>query len=1387
MKHITSKLLSLLLCLAMLMSMVPAAYAAGTEGTDVTEANGGASEQAAATTDAAKVGERGFPTLAAALDNAQDGATVTLLADVTEDVTINKTITLDLGGKTLTNTSTGKATISVTCGTVTVKNGTVIGGTSYYNIEVTKNSNANLTLEGVTATAGNTGSSMIDNWGTMTITSGTYSGGLDVVKSEEGSTLNISGGKFTLSYATNGYTGVIFAYGTTTITGGEFIQSLTTTGRWNHPQVVATGVVEGYPAITKITGGTFTNNMSGEGIFRGIGKGTSDNFEVSGGTFNKSVSDDFFKDGYFAMKNAGGTYDAAGPFAARVNSTAGYSTLAEAIAAAKAGDTVTLLTDVEVSEPITVNTAITLDLGGKTLTSTWAMQSNAAGAARYALVNNAKMKLTNGTFNVGQARGVGAYAGLTLSGITVTQKLTGGHACVAFCADGATYTVNKESVIKGAYSVSIFANNATVNISNSTLEGTGNTLYHNGSNYGLKLTVTSTTITSSGSCGVYISGSTSAQSNEANRNGIGGYQQTSFTNCTISGAMNGVEVKYTDLTLDGCKVSSTATGEPSYSQNNDGPAASGFAVVSTDNAMDNTTPKPEGTIIIKGNGSYTGLVGLGALESVKTNYTGFKDETIQVSGGTFSSEVKPEYCAPGFVPKANDDGTYGVEEYLPVEVWTGYTGTKVASYKTIAEAAAHLGDHKWIVIAKDYTLTEDFEIPEGVFLDVAKNATLTVAEGVTLTVAANAKRLGVRTDATLVNNGTIMVCGTSNTNGYVMVQDGGVLDTTKLSVPEDCFLDNNGSNYFATANENALYEITYTDGTVKKTADRSHVNKNATQVKLLKDVEVSSWVLSNVADNFVLDLGGHTLSGSKTSGSYVLYAGVNMTIKNGTIQYNAGSEKGAICVYNGATVTIDSTATIDGGSGIDIMMQGETPSHVVLNGTVTTTGAYGFASNGSANSDGNPDTCNITVNAGATIKASKGFAIYHPTLGTVTVNGGTISGHTGIEMCAGKLVVSGGSITSTGDNTDATGSQNAILDGAAISIINRNYPGGVPTAEITGGTIKATGTGMTVKAYDYKNDTVASWTDVSNYVNISGGTFSSIPDNMNALCAAGHIPFKNADGTYGVTRPSSGSSGSYDPTYSVSTPSKTENGSVTVSPKSASKGDTVTVTVKPDSGYVLETLTVTDKNGNELTLKDKGNGKYTFTMPAGKVEVKATFMEDNSVLNFFYDVPNDAYFYEAVKWAVKNGITNGVGDNLFAPGQPCTRAQIVTFLWRAAGSPAPKSTVSFADVPAGSYYAKAVAWAVENGITLGTGDGTFSPNATCTRAQSVTFMWRSEKSPAAGTANPFADVKSTAYYADAVLWAVKENITKGTTSTTFSPDADCTRAQIVTFLWRCKK
>ena len=263
-----------------------------------------------------------------------------------------------------------------------------------------------------------------------------------------------------------------------------------------------------------------------------------------------------------------------------------------------------------------------------------------------------------------------------------------------------------------------------------------------------------------------------------------------------------------------------------------------------------------------------------------------------------------------------------------------------------------------------------------------------------------------------------------------------------------------------------------------------------------------------------------------------------------------------------------------------------------------------------------------------------------------------------------------------------------------------------------------------------------------------------------------------------------GSTGGGVTTYPITVKSA-KNGDVTASHKSAAKGTTITLTVDPDKGYVLDTLTVLDGKDKEIKLTEK-NGKYTFTMPASKVTVAAMFKAEQSTgKNPFTDVPAGSYYEDAVIWAVDKGITTGTSATTFNPNGICTRAQAVTFLWRAAGSPAAKSAVMpFTDVKAGSYYETAVLWAVENGITKGTSDTTFSPDATCSRAQIVAFLWRSEKSPAAGTANPFADVKSTAYYADAVLWAVKEDITKGTTSTTFSPDADCTRAQIVTFLYR---
>ena len=350
----------------------------------------------------------------------------------------------------------------------------------------------------------------------------------------------------------------------------------------------------------------------------------------------------------------------------------------------------------------------------------------------------------------------------------------------------------------------------------------------------------------------------------------------------------------------------------------------------------------------------------------------------------------------------------------------------------------------------------------------------------------------------------------------------------------------------------------------------------------------------------------------------------------------------------------------------------------------------------------------------------------------------------------------------------------SITKGSAIPTFELVYTGLVNGETLTPGTAP-TFTCFEADGTTAVSTSTAAGTYTITWTNMAGTTFTGA-DNYDLT--------KTATATLTISNPSYSGGGSYTPSYTVSV-DKTENGTITVSPKSASKGDTVTITVKPDKGYELDTLKVLDKNGDKVKLTEK-NGKYTFTMPTGKVTVKSSFVEEAPV-QIFKDVPVDAYYYEAVKWAAEKGITGGVGNGLFAPNQPCTRAQIVTFLWRAAGSPTPKNMSSFTDVPVDAFYAKAVAWAVENGITSGTGDGKFSPDATCTRAQSVTFLYRAAGSPKVSGSAEFGDVATNAYYADAVAWAAKNGITGGIGGGLFGSDNDCTRAQIVTFLYRSVK
>ena len=423
--------------------------------------------------------------------------------------------------------------------------------------------------------------------------------------------------------------------------------------------------------------------------------------------------------------------------------------------------------------------------------------------------------------------------------------------------------------------------------------------------------------------------------------------------------------------------------------------------------------------------------------------------------------------------------------------------------------------------------------------------------------------------------------------------------------------------------------------------------------------------------------------------------------------------------------------------------------------------------------DGTYLNCAVAVQYGGTATVKSGtytapYAAYvYNSGGTINIENGTFTG-----------------VVRADATTDTTAVIN-IKNGSFNGEIQKGGGPGSETISITGGTfsfdpstkVKNNGTDYIVKragsegAYTY---TVLAKSGLTSGVYLT--------DPSGAL-ASNYYVSSTANGVWTVSysAPSSGGgSSSSSRRYDVSAPS-VKHGDVTVSPKNASKGDTVTITVKPDSGYELDTLTVKDASGSKIKVKDKGDGKFTFTMPASKVTVSAEFAEIETL--DFADVSTDAYYYEAVKWAAKKGITGGIGNGLFGPNQPCTRAQIVTFLWRAAGSPEPKTMSSFADVSMDAYYAKAVAWAVENGITTGTGDGKFSPDATCTRAQSVTFLFRAIGKLVDSKAE-FSDVLADSYYANAVDWAVENGVTNGIGDGLFGPDNSCTRAQIVTFLYR---
>ena len=532
---------------------------------------------------------------------------------------------------------------------------------------------------------------------------------------------------------------------------------------------------------------------------------------------------------------------------------------------------------------------------------------------------------------------------------------------------------------------------------------------------------------------------------------------------------------------------------------------------------------------------------------------------------------------------------------------------------------------------------------------------------------------------------------------------------------------------------------------------------------------------------------GHTISGLNVTGEF-MYAGLFGTVKDGTIKSLtvAGkvSPSNSQCIVGGI-VGYASKAVIKNCS-----------NHCSVTGRTTSIigGIAGFNSSGAIIDCYNVGTISVINYAeaiGGIVGSNSGTISNCYNVGTVSndTSVGEIAGHNSdtVENCyylnttnnnaVGK---NKGTITSTKSMTAAQ-----FADGTVLNLlINGRADSEHPWYETC---IYLEAAGKTLPVFKWQHQHQLT------HVLAKDPTTSEVGNIEYWYCPVCGKYFADANGDHEITQaetviPKRHFSGSSSSSYPITVPDKTENGSVAVSPKTASKGSTVTITVTPDSGYVLETISVTDKNGNDLKLTDKGNGKYTFTMPGGKVEVKVTFMEDNSVLNFFYDVPNDAYYYEAVKWAVENGITGGVGNSLFAPNQPCTRAQIVTFLWRVAGSPVVNYLMPFTDVDEGAYYAEAVRWAASTGIVTGLTETTFGTNGICTRAQAAAMIYRYAQAQGKGFTGawmfllPFTDVPEWAY--ESVAWCYMNGVTTGVSETAFAPGNDCTRAQIVTFLWR---
>lgn len=867
----------------------------------------------------AKVGEIAYTSLDAAFEAAKDGDTVTLLADITEDVVVNKNITFDLGGKTITNTGAGKATLTVASGaTATVKNGSIVGGASYYNIQ----NNGTAILEGITATAGNTGSSMIDNWGTLTITSGTYTGGLNVVKSEEGSTLVINGGDFTLNYApSSGYTAVILVYGDTTITSGTFTQ--TATPKWGYPQVVMTGVVEGYTAITRITGGTFVNKKSGSNIFHGLGKATSDNFEVSGGSFNKSIGDGYCADGFIPTKNADGTYGVKeGKYVAKIGSTK-YETFEDAVKKAASGKTITLLDDISLSSTVTVNKKVTIDLNQKTLT----------GTDNYILNIGAKGNVTimNGSINVSDSgSAITAYGTLALNDVDITGKAT--DYSLLYVNRNANVTIDKDTTITATDATSS-APYPTIFISGQ--DSDGNTYDPTLNIYGTVSAAKAPAIqgngTDRGTSHINIYDGALIKSNK-----LAIYLpqicDVNITGGTVTGYC-GIGIKSGTLNVSGGTVQGVANDNvigDQYSQTNgisyDGSAIMidsyiGYAGNVTINISDNAKIESLHSTAIREIGNDNSQTNMVALNITGGEITGADGSdavlvrettapTVAISGGTFTTAVPEDYCADGFIPTQNADGTYGVK------VGTYVAETGGVKYESLEEAINAATRGKTVTMLAD--TRENVTISKNLILDlngftinggqVKGKATVMIDNARVTIMDSSAGQTGtIMREDTAENSGdsSYYVIDIQGKNGFLKFTGGNVKNGSGVVGVKGSSLVRLGDDNVRDANPT----LTITGGTftqdnfVAIKVDYGTLHLLGGVVNSANSYAVENWRAANIK--------GGTVNGTVSSWVYSTGAAFSkLEISGGTVNgnvasvnYDSAADKQARIFVTGGTVT----------------------------------------------------------------------------------------------------------------------------------------------------------------------------------------------------------------------------------------------------------------------------------------------------------------------------------------------------------------------------------------------------------------------------------------------------------------------------------------------------